>query len=222
MVNASDRHDFPPQPLVSQDASSAPRSTAGGPVRNQHPKPLIPKETVQGVVRLMAHVVSRELYGKEVTILPIFTGALFFAVDLLRGLEGIDPRVEGIQAKSYTDRKSGELKLTQMPTLEDVEGRDLLVVDDILDTGQTLYRVIEALKQMRPRSIRSAVLLRKRGRQDPRYLVEPDYVGFDIPDYFVVGYGLDDNTRFRNLAYIGYFPDAMNDSGGEFKQVITN
>jgi hypoxanthine phosphoribosyltransferase len=195
-------------------------ATTPDPALPAQPKTLIPKETVQGVVRLMAHVISRELQGGEITVIPVFTGALFFAVDLLRGLEGIDPRVEGVHVKSYTHRSAGDLTLKQLPQPESIKGRDLLIVDDIIDTGQTLHRVIEAMRPFQPRSIRCAVLLRKRGRQDPQFNVRVDYVGFEILDYFVVGYGMDDHARHRNLSYIGYFPDERPDQGTRFSQII--
>jgi len=171
------------------------------------PTELLSSTAIQEAVARMAADISRDLAGREVTVLPVFTGALFFAVDLLRGLRGVDPRVVGIEAKSYTQRRSGDLKLPGLPRLEGIRDRDLLVVDDILDTGKTLHTIVRELEDLGPRSIRIAVLLRKSGCQDPAHPIEPDYVGFDIPDRFVVGYGLDDEAKYRNLDYIGYLPE---------------
>ena len=84
--------------------------------------------------------------------------------------------------------------------MPDIAGRDVLLVDDIFDTGHTLFEVIAELDQFDPRSIRSAVLLLKRGRQEVPF--RPDYIGFEIPDEFVVGYGLDYRDAYRNLPYL--------------------
>jgi hypoxanthine phosphoribosyltransferase len=82
----------------------------------------------------------------------------------------------------------------------DISGRDVLLVDDIFDTGVTLEQVVGKLQEFKPRSVRSAVLLRKQGRQQVQY--EPDFVAFEIPDEFVVGYGLDYEDMYRNLPYL--------------------
>ena len=84
--------------------------------------------------------------------------------------------------------------------MPDIEGRDVLLVDDIFDTGHTLVQVLERMRELRPRSLRSAVLFRKQGRQEVE--TKPDFVGFEIPDEFVVGYGLDYEDLYRNLPYL--------------------
>jgi len=85
--------------------------------------------------------------------------------------------------------------------MPDIAGRDVLLVDDIFDTGNTLFEVLNMLDEFQPASVRSAVLMHKIGRQEVS--LKPDYVGFEIPDKFVVGYGLDYNDLYRNLPYIG-------------------
>ena len=95
--------------------------------------------------------------------------------------------------------------------MPDIAGRDVLLVDDIFDTGQTLFEVIGELDQFDPRSIRSAVLLLKQGKQEVP--IVPDYVGFEIPDEFVVGYGLDYRDAYRNLPYLAALEPADIEGG---------
>jgi len=110
-------------------------------------------------------------------------------------------RLDFIGVSSYgAGTESGELVFTKELRL-DVRGRDVLLVDDILDTGKTLYRVRGKLRALKPRRIKTCVLLDKPARRVER--VEADYVGFEIPDVFVVGYGLDFAERYRNLPFVG-------------------
>jgi hypoxanthine phosphoribosyltransferase len=127
-----------------------------------------------------------------------------FLADLVRHLD-LPLRIGLIQASSYRGDATtpGELRV-QPELLPDLRGRHVLLLDDILDTGQTLAYLLDHLRGLGPASVRSGVLLRKLGRQ--RIAVEPDYRGFDIPDAFVVGYGLDYNDEYRNLPYIAVLP----------------
>jgi hypoxanthine phosphoribosyltransferase len=106
-----------------------------------------------------------------------------------------------LQASSYRGATTtrGELAINSELML-DVSGRDVLLVDDIFDTGHTLVRVVEKMRDFAPASLRTAVLLRKKARQQVNY--DPDFVAFDIPDEFVVGYGLDFEDMYRNLPYL--------------------
>ena len=110
-----------------------------------------------------------------------------------------------MQASSYrgATTTAGELRIGS-DLLPDLRGRHVLLLDDILDTGQTITRTVEYLGGLGPLSVRVAVLVRKRGRQQVTF--EPDYYGFDIPNAFVVGYGLDYNDEFRHLPYIAVLP----------------
>jgi hypoxanthine phosphoribosyltransferase len=108
-------------------------------------------------------------------------------------------RVGVLQARSYTGTQRGSLSINS-EMLPDIAGRDVLVVDDIFDTGHTLLEVLSLLDELKPRSIRTAVLVLKQGKQ--LVPLRPDYVGFEIPDVFVVGYGLDYNDAYRNLPYL--------------------
>ncbi len=152
----------------------------------------------EGVSRLAREV--NEYYGEQpLTIIGVLTGSVVLLADLIRQLT-MPLRVGVIQASSYRGgTKRGPLTINSELML-DVEGRDVLLVDDIFDTGNTLQEVVALVDELRPKSIRSVVLLRKAGRQKVR--VQPDFVAFKIPDEFVVGYGLDYRDAYRNLPYV--------------------
>lgn len=157
-----------------------------------------------GVSRLAEEIISH--YGRQpLTIVAVMTGSLVLLADLIRRLE-MPLRVGLIQASSYRGGMiSGEL-LIRDPGMLDLQGRDVLLLDDIFDTGKTLVQIIEYVRQAGAKSIRTAVLLRKSGTQTVQY--EPDYVAFAIPDEFVVGYGLDYEDQYRNLPFVAALDEA--------------
>jgi hypoxanthine phosphoribosyltransferase len=168
---------------------------------------LLPAERIRERVAEMAAAVAADYRNLQpFTVVGVLTGSLMFLADLVRQLD-LPHRIGLIQASSYRgDATSpGDLRIAP-EMLSDIRGRHVLLLDDILDTGQTLARLVAHLQSLEPASIRSAVLLRKRGRQLVPF--EPDYCGFDILDAFVVGYGLDFNDEFRHLPYIGILPAA--------------
>jgi hypoxanthine phosphoribosyltransferase len=132
------------------------------------------------------------------TVIAVMTGSIIFLADLVRKLE-MPLRVGVIQAKSYAGTERGSLAINA-EMLPQIAGRDVLVIDDIFDTGHTLVEVLGLMREHQPKSIRTAVLVLKQGKQV--VALRPDYVGFEIPDVFVVGYGLDYNDAFRNLPYL--------------------
>src|SRR5262249_21904320 len=137
-------------------------------------------------------------------IVGVLTGSLIFLADLVRRLD-LSLRIALIQASSYRGATTTPGQLHVQPELvPDLRGRHVLLLDDILDTGQTLDYLVRHLAGLGLASLRTAVLLRKRARQ--KVALEPDYCGFDIPDVFVVGYGLDFNDEYRHLPYIGVLP----------------
>jgi hypoxanthine phosphoribosyltransferase len=141
----------------------------------------------------------KAVYGHQpLTIIGIMTGSVVLLADLIRKLE-MPLRVGVVQTSSYRGTERGPLTINSELML-DITDRDVLLIDDIFDTGHTLKEVIQLMKSLGPASLRSAVLLKKSGRQEV-YLV-PDFVAFDIPDEFVVGYGLDFNDEYRNLPYL--------------------
>lgn len=155
-------------------------------------------EVSEGVARL-AKRVTADQGDKPLTIIGIMTGSIVLLADLIRELE-MPLRVGVVQTSSYrgaTER--GELKINA-ELMPDIRQRDVLLIDDIFDTGHTLKQVIDLMRDLQPMSIRSAVLLKKQGRSEVAML--PDYVVFEIPDEFVVGYGLDYGDEYRNLPYV--------------------
>ena len=165
------------------------------------PDVLISAERIQQRVDELARQMMRDYHDRPLTIVGVLTGSLLFLADLMRRLD-LPLRIALIQASSYrgATTRPGELHV-QSDLLPDLRGRHLLLLDDILDTGHTLAHLVHELKALKPASLRVAVLLRKLGRQQEP--LEPDYCGFEIPDAFVVGYGLDYNDEYRNLPYIG-------------------
>lgn len=143
-----------------------------------------------------------KIYGKEeITIVPIINGSIFFTADLLRQVNN-PIRLDCVRIFSYRNstKSHGKPKLLHSLTL-DIKGRHVLVIDDILDTGKTLSVVVDLLRKQKPASLRTCVLLDKKGRREVDF--EADFVGFEIPDKFVVGYGLDYAERYRGLPCIG-------------------
>ncbi len=153
----------------------------------------------QGVAQLAQHI-NHYYQDKPLTLLGVMTGSLVLVADVIRQLE-IPLRVGVIQARSYRgpSTEPGDLDIWDS-YLPDVQGRHVLVLDDIFDTGRTLAALQQRLQRLEPASLRFAVLLRKKGRQQVD--LEPDYVVFEIPDVFVVGYGLDYQDMYRQLDYV--------------------
>ncbi len=165
---------------------------------------LLPADRIQARVEELAKQIGTDSREQPLTIVGVLTGCLMFLADLVRRLD--QPlRIALIQASSYRGATTvaGELVIDPK-LLPDIRGRHILLLDDILDTGHTLSRLVEHLKSLGPASIKTAVLVRKKGRQTVPF--EPDYCGFEIPDVFVVGYGLDYNDDYRNLPYVGVLP----------------
>jgi hypoxanthine phosphoribosyltransferase len=161
-------------------------------------KVLVSSEQIQQSIDRLAAEINRREEGRPLTVIAVMTGSIIFLADLVRKLK-MPLRVGVIQARSYAGTERGSLAMN-CDMLPEIAGRDVLVLDDIFDTGHTLLEVLSLLDEHQPRSIRTAVLVLKQGKQ--LVSLRPDYVGFDIPDVFVVGYGLDYNDAFRNLPYL--------------------
>jgi hypoxanthine phosphoribosyltransferase len=163
-------------------------------------KTLLSKEKLHDGVTRMADQIAACYENRQLTIVGVLTGSVVLMADLIRLID-LPMRVGVLQASSYRGATTtrGELVINSELML-DISGRDVLLVDDIFDTGHTLSKTVAKMREFEPTSIRSAVLLRKHGRQEVEYL--PDFVAFDIPDEFVVGYGLDYEDMYRNLPYL--------------------
>ena len=151
----------------------------------------------EGVDRL-ATAINEQYQDRPLTIIGVLTGSVVLLADVIRKLE-MPLRVGVVQTSSYEGTERGALTINAEMML-DITDRDVLLIDDIFDTGHTLTEVIDLMNGLGPASLKSAVLLCKTGRQEVDW--RPDYVAFDIPDEFVVGYGLDFNDEYRNLPYL--------------------
>ncbi len=166
---------------------------------------LVDRERIARRIREIAADIARDLGNvaddEEIVLVAILTGSIIFLADLIRQLPQ-KLRIEVLAVSSYPGRSTtSQGARIAGPPVADIEGRHVLIVDDILDSGGTLRLIRQELARGRPKSIRACVLLRK---QRPSAMSTPcDYVGFDIPDVFVVGYGLDYNNHYRNLPDIG-------------------
>src|SRR5437868_11580897 len=159
---------------------------------------LVSAEQIQASIdRLAAEIRERE-GSRPLTVIAVMTGSIIFLADLIRKLD-MPLRVGVIQARSYLGTERGALSVNA-DMLPEVSGRDVLVIDDIFDTGHTLLEVLSFLDELSPRSVRTAVLVPKQGKH--RVALRPDYVGLEIPDEFVFGYGPDSNFAYRHLPYL--------------------
>jgi hypoxanthine phosphoribosyltransferase len=161
---------------------------------------LLSRERIETRVRELADEISEFYRGGEVVAVGVLTGAFVFLADLVRHLPN-PVRFAFLKADSYADgTMPGDLRITLVGET-DLAGRDVLVVEDILDTGRTLRGILETLGRQKPRSLRTVVLLDKAARREVD--ISADFVGFPVPDAFLVGYGLDHAQRYRNLPYVG-------------------
>ena len=162
---------------------------------------LFTEEALRARVGELAQQINRDLAGKEPVLISVLRGSFIFMADLVRAIE-LPCRVDFMAVSSYGSgtTSSGQVKITK-DLSESIEGRDVLVVEDILDSGNTLSYLLQLLQARRPASIRLCTLLDKPSRRTKP--IQADYVGFQVEDLFVVGYGLDYAERYRNLPYIG-------------------
>jgi len=168
--------------------------------RKEVARVLITEAQLARRVQALAREIERDFRGREMVVISLLNGTVMFLADLLRHLN-LPLRLDFLGVSSYgEDTKSGELVFTKELRLN-VRGRDVLLVDDILDTGRTLNRVLPKLRALKPRRIKICVLLDKPARR--MEAIEADYAGFTVPDEFVVGYGLDFAERYRNLPFVG-------------------
>ena len=149
--------------------------------------------------------IAKELYAKfhdeEVVFVCTLKGAVFFACDLLKKYPG-DARIEFLRVSSYEGESStGKINLKLPLNAEKINGKNVVIVEDIVDTGYTLDYITDYVKNMHPKSLITCTLLDKKARR--KVEIEPDYCGFAIDDLFVIGYGLDYDQKYRNLPYIG-------------------
>ena len=162
---------------------------------------LISEEDVAAKVKEIGAQITKDYEGKAVHLICVLKGGVFFTCELAKRIE-VPVSLDFMSVSSYGDdtKSSGVVKIIK-DLDESIEGKDVLIVEDIIDSGRTLSYLIEVLKQRNPASIRLCTLLDKPDRRVVD--VDVEYTGFTIPDEFVVGYGLDYDQKYRNLPYIG-------------------
>jgi hypoxanthine phosphoribosyltransferase len=180
-------------------------STAPTEFNNTNLEPLLTATQIQTRIAEMGAQIARDYAGRNPLLLGVLKGAFVFMSDLVRAID-LKVGVEFMAISSYgaETRSSGEVKIVKDLDVP-IEGRDLIVIEDIVDTGLTLSYLMANLRSRGAESVKLAALLNKQERRLRE--VEIDYLGFDIPDAFVVGYGLDFAERYRNLPYIAVLKD---------------
>lgn len=168
-------------------------------------KVLITEKEIQKRVTEMANQIMEEYKEKEITLICILKGSIFFTVDLARKMKN-DVKIDFIKVSSYGNgtTSSGQVEL-KLDLKDSIENKDVIIVEDIIDTGRTLSYLIKFLKARKPKSLKLCTLLDKKERR--KLDIKIDYTGFTIPNKFIVGYGLDYDEKYRNLPYIGYFEE---------------
>src|ERR1700728_4944136 len=160
-------------------------------------KVLIRRAAIQKRVREVAHQITKDFAGERIHLIGVLKGACIFLSDLVREIN-LETSIDFMAVSSYGKKKESSGQVRVLKDLESsIEGLHVIVVEDILDTGLTLSYLLRVLQQRKPKTLRVAALLDKPSRRIKN--VKGDYIGFTIPDEFVVGYGLDYAERYRNL-----------------------
>lgn len=169
----------------------------------QVPKVLIPEVKLQARIKELAEEISQDYAGKEIAAICILKGSFIFFSDIIRNID-LPMTCEFLGVSSYGNKKvsSGEVKVT-LDINEPLEGKHVIVFEDIVDSGLTLAYILNMLRTRKPASVKCASLLVK--PDSLKIPVDVDYIGFKIGDEFVVGYGLDYGGKYRGLPFIGYF-----------------
>ncbi len=165
-------------------------------------KVLISEEELHKRIKELAKQIYEDYKGEELTFICILKGSIFFTVDLSKEMP-CDINFEFIRVSSYHGQNSTGIIEMKVELQGDIKGKDVIIIEDIIDTGRTLSYLMEYLRSKGPKSLKICSLLDKKERRVCK--MDADYVGFDIPDKFVLGYGLDVDEKYRNLPYIGYF-----------------
>lgn len=163
---------------------------------------LVTEEQLKAKVHELGAQITRDYAGRDLLLVSILKGSVVFMADLMRAIQmscGIDFMVVSSYGGANTT-STGLVKIVK-DLDQDLSGKDLLIVEDILDTGITLSHLVPMLKLRNPASVRLCTILSKPSRRKAD--IEPDYLGFEVPDEFVVGYGLDYDENYRNLPYVG-------------------
>lgn len=167
-------------------------------------KVLIDEETLNKRIEELANQISKDYNGEKIILICTLKGAVYFTIDLSKKIKKSDVIIDFVRVSSYginNRETTGKLDF-KLDISENIENKNVIVVEDIIDSGITLSYLYDYLKTKNPKTLRICVLLDKKARRQKE--VNVDYVGFEIENKFVLGYGLDYDEKYRNLPYIGY------------------
>ena len=168
-------------------------------IHNSRFKPAISEERILGVIKDMADEINRDLGDKKPLFLSVLNGAFLFTADLIKHFNN-ECEISFVKMASYSGTESGQLK-SLIGLTEDVAGRNIVILEDIIDSGHTLSKVMEILQTRNPNSIELCTLVSKPSRREIDLVVK--FLGFEVEDRFIVGYGLDFDQKYRHLPFIG-------------------
>lgn len=164
-------------------------------------KVMFTEEQLQNRIQELANQIDADYKGKELVVISVLKGAIFFTVDLVKKMK-TPLTIEVMQVSSYQGTQSTGNVIIKKGLDSDIAGKDVLIVEDIIDTGYTLQFLKEYLQTLSPNSLKIAVLADKKERREMD--VKIDYTGFEVENKFIVGYGFDIDQKYRNIPYIGY------------------
>lgn len=167
-------------------------------------KVMYTEEQIQKRIQEMAEQLDKDYQGKDLIVISVLKGAIFFSVDLVKKMK-TPVILDMMQVSSYQGTQSTGNVIIKKDLDEDISGKDVLIVEDIIDTGYTLQYLKEYLQTLNPNSLKIAVLADKKERREID--VDIDYTGFEIENKFIVGYGFDIDQKYRNIPYIGYIEE---------------
>jgi len=163
-------------------------------------KKIISKSEIKRKIKEIARKIEKDFDGKEIIMLGLLKGSFIFLADLIREIS-FPIKCDFIKLSSYKGKEKGKLKIEFLNSLS-LKGKNVIIVEDIVDTGNTLEEIIKRIEKEKAAVIKICALIVKKKKRKCKLKI--DYCGFKIPDEFVVGYGLDFNEKYRNLNYIGY------------------
>ena len=163
---------------------------------------LLSQEQLQTRIRELGEILTAEYAGKNPIVVGVLKGVVIFYADMIRQIK-VPCQMDFMRVSSYQGTQSTGKAVFGGKMSENIEGRHVLILEDIFDTGHSLNFLYNHLIQKNPASIKICTLLDKPSRRNPEITLKPDWVGFEVPNAFVVGYGLDYNEAYRNLPYIG-------------------
>lgn len=170
------------------------------------------QEDLAKIANRLGHQISHDYKDRNLLIVSVLKGAVIFMADLMRNIT-IPCKIDFITASSYHagTESSGTVSVTDELSVKDVHGYDILIVEDILDTGRTLQKLSDLFSKKGAASVKICTLLNKPERRDPSVTIRPTYIGAQVRNEFVVGYGLDYDQKYRNLPFIGILkPEVYN------------